>query len=119
MLMASSIIDKRSPRLGRRAEHQSTDSRRRTRKKHASLIPEQLSLSSRYFLKRSKIDISRNVKFSFGTLNAHRRTWIVVSGLENPAKTPPGYDRITIFRAGSASKRYRARKIATPFRFVS
>jgi hypothetical protein len=31
--------------------------------KRSSLIPEQLSLSSRYFLKRSKIDISQNVKF--------------------------------------------------------
>jgi len=31
--------------------------------KRSSLIPEQLSLSSRYFLKRSKIDISQKVKF--------------------------------------------------------
>jgi len=58
VLMTSSIIDRKLPRRGRRAEHQSTDSRRRTRRKHASLIAEQLSLSSRYFLKRSKIDIS-------------------------------------------------------------
>jgi len=35
--------------------------------KRSSLIPEQLSLSSRYFLKRSKIDISQNVKVSFAT----------------------------------------------------
>ena len=63
MLMAPSIIDKKSPRRGKRAEHQSTDSRRQTRRKHASRTPEQLRLSSRYFLKRSKIDISRNVKF--------------------------------------------------------
>jgi hypothetical protein len=63
VLMVSSIIDKKSPRRGRRAEHQSTDSRLRTRRKRSSLIPEQLSLSSRYFLKRSKIDISRSAKF--------------------------------------------------------
>jgi len=63
MLTACSIIDKKSPRRGTRAEHQSTDSTRQTRRKHAILIPEQLSLSSRYFLKRSKIEISRNVKF--------------------------------------------------------
>jgi hypothetical protein len=30
-------------------------------------------------------------------LNELRRTWIVASGLEDSAKTPPGYDRITIF----------------------
>src|SRR6266550_4497867 len=57
VLMASSIIDKRSPRPGCRAE--ATDLRGRTRTKRSSLIPEQLSLSSRYFLKRSKIDISQ------------------------------------------------------------
>jgi len=63
MLMASSIIDKKLPRRGCRAEHRATDSRLRTRRKRSSLIPEQLSLSSRYFLKRSKTDISQNVKF--------------------------------------------------------
>ena len=47
-------------------------------------------------------------------LNERRRIWIVASGLEDSAKTPPGYDRITIFRAGSASHRYQASKIATP-----
>jgi hypothetical protein len=26
-----------------------------------------------------------------------RRTWTAASGLEDSAKTPPGYDRITIF----------------------
>src|SRR5437667_8467270 len=59
VLMAFSIIGKKSTRRGRRAEHQSTDSRRRTRTKRSRLIPNQLSLSSRYFLKRSKIDISQ------------------------------------------------------------
>jgi len=59
VLMASSIIDKKSPRPGCRAEHRAMDSRLRTRRKRSSLIPEQLSLSSRYFLKRSKTDISQ------------------------------------------------------------
>src|SRR5206468_12171592 len=62
-LMASLIIDKKSPPRECRPEHRATDLRRRTRRKRSSLIPEQLSLSSRYFLKHSKIDISRNVKF--------------------------------------------------------
>src|SRR5437868_9899755 len=42
MLMASSIIDKKLPRRGCRAEHRATDSRLRTRRKCSSLIPEQL-----------------------------------------------------------------------------
>ena len=63
MLMASSIIDKKLPRRGCRAEHRATDSRLRTRRKRSSLIPEQLSLSSRYFLKHSKTDISGNLRF--------------------------------------------------------
>src|SRR6266700_4642069 len=62
-LMASSIIDKKSPRPGCRPEHRATDSRRQTRREHASRTPERLDLSSRYFLKRSKIDISRSAKF--------------------------------------------------------
>src|ERR1700730_5174856 len=66
VLMVSSIIDKKSPRPGGRAEHRATDLRERTRRIHASLIPEQLSLSSRYFLKRSKIDISHDMKFLSG-----------------------------------------------------
>src|SRR5207237_4683445 len=65
MLMVSSIIDKKSPPRGGRAEHRATDSKLRTRRKPSSLIPEQSSLSSRYFLKRSKIDISGNLRFSF------------------------------------------------------
>jgi len=63
VLMASSIIDKKSPRPGRRAEHQSTDSRPQTRRKHASRTLERLDLSSRYFLKRSKIEISEDLGF--------------------------------------------------------
>jgi len=63
VLMASSIIDKKSQWRGRRAEHQSTDSRRQTRRKHASRTLERLDLSSRYFLKHPKFDISRSAKF--------------------------------------------------------
>jgi hypothetical protein len=36
-------------------------------------------------------------EISFETLNEVRRIWIAASGLEDSAKTPPGYDRITIF----------------------
>jgi hypothetical protein len=36
-------------------------------------------------------------EISLGTLNELRRIWIVASGVEDSAKTPPGYDRITIF----------------------
>src|SRR5438445_4708306 len=64
VLMVSSIIDKKSPRRECRPEHRTTDSRLRTRRKRSSLIPEQLSLSSRYFLKLPKIDISGNLRFS-------------------------------------------------------
>jgi hypothetical protein len=67
VLMASSIIDKKSPPRGGRPEHRATDSRLRTRRKRSSLIPEQLSLSSRYFLKRSKIYISKNMSRSHNT----------------------------------------------------
>jgi hypothetical protein len=59
VLMVSSIIDKKSPPPGCRAEHRATGSRLRTRRKRSSLIPEQLSLSSRYFLKCLKTDISQ------------------------------------------------------------
>ena len=65
--------------------------------KRSSLSLGRLDLSSRYFLKRSKIDISRSAKFLSERLNEPRRTWLVASGLEDSAKTPPGYDRITIF----------------------
>ena len=59
----SSITGKKSPRRECRSGHRATDSRRQTRRKRSSLIPEQLSLSSRYFLKRSKTDILGNLKF--------------------------------------------------------
>src|SRR6266481_5297028 len=59
VLMASSIIDRKSPRRGRRAKHQSTDSRPQTRRKYAIRTLERLDLFSCHFLKRSKIDISQ------------------------------------------------------------
>ena len=36
-------------------------------------------------------------EISFETLNEVTRIWTAASGLEDSAKTPPGYDRITIF----------------------
>src|SRR4029077_18668057 len=36
-------------------------------------------------------------EISFETLYEVRRIWISASGLEDSAKTPPRYDRITIF----------------------
>jgi hypothetical protein len=49
VLMASSIIDKKSPRPGCRAEHRATDLRGRTRRKRASQSLGRLHLSSCYF----------------------------------------------------------------------
>src|SRR6266516_2390916 len=49
VLMAFSIIDKRSPRPGCRPEHRVTDSRGRTRMKRSSLSLGRLDLSSYYF----------------------------------------------------------------------
>src|SRR6266478_6632790 len=63
MVMLYSIIGKKSPRPGCRPEHPATDLRGRTRLKRSSLSLGRLDLCSRYFLKRSKIDISQNVRF--------------------------------------------------------
>ncbi|SRR6266496_3027741 len=60
MLMASSIIEKKSQGRENRAERRATGSKRRTKRKRSS---QRLNLSSHSFLKRSKIDISQNVKF--------------------------------------------------------
>ena len=57
MLMASSIIEKKSQGRENRAELRATDSKRRTRRKRSSR--RWLNSSSRYFLKRSKTDISQ------------------------------------------------------------
>src|SRR5437870_1021225 len=62
MVMVYSIIGKKSSRPGCRAEHRATDSRLQTRRKRASRTLEGLHLSSCYFLKRSKTDISQSVK---------------------------------------------------------
>src|SRR5205807_5178789 len=59
MLMASSIIEKKSQGRENRAELRATDSKRRTRRKCSRLGPGKLNLSSRYFLKRLKTDISQ------------------------------------------------------------
>jgi ribosomal protein L20A (L18A) len=63
VLMVSSIIGKKSPRRECRPGHQAKDSTQRTRRKRASPTLYRLDLSSRYFLKRSNIDISRSAKF--------------------------------------------------------
>jgi hypothetical protein len=60
MLMASSIIEKKAQGRENQAERRVTDSKRRTKKKRSS---QRLDFSSHYFLKRSKIDISQNVRF--------------------------------------------------------
>src|SRR6266513_182444 len=84
MLMASSIIEKKSQGRENRAELRATDSKRRTRRKRSSR--RWLNSSSRYFLKRSKIDISQNVKNFFGTLNEVARIWTAASGLGDSAR---------------------------------
>src|SRR5882724_8851800 len=63
--LMTSVIDKKSPRPGCRAEHRATDLRWRTRKKRPSLSLGRLDLSSCYFLKRSKIDISQTPEIPF------------------------------------------------------
>jgi hypothetical protein len=68
MLMASSIIDKKSPRRGWREEHRGMDLRRRTRRKSPSLSLGRLDLSSWYYLKHSKIDISQTREISCAML---------------------------------------------------
>jgi len=60
------IIGKKLPRREGRPEHRATDSRRQTRRKHSSRSLERLNLSSRYFLKRLKAEISPNAKFPWG-----------------------------------------------------
>jgi hypothetical protein len=57
--LMTSVIDKKSPGPGGRPEHRATDSRRQTRMTRPNLSLGGFDLSSRYFLKRSKIDISQ------------------------------------------------------------
>ena len=68
------LIGKKSPGQRRQAELRSTDSRRQTRKRRSSLRLALLDLSSRYFLKHSNKDISRNVKFFRHALSAVGRS---------------------------------------------
>jgi hypothetical protein len=62
ILMASSIIDKRSLRRECRKERPTMDLRRQTRRKRSTLSLGRLNLSSCYFLKHSKIDISERIE---------------------------------------------------------
>ena len=64
MLIASSLIEKKSPTRGWREEHEATDMRWRTRRKSPSLSLGLLDLSSRYYLKHPKIDISQKHEIS-------------------------------------------------------
>src|SRR5439155_14706235 len=64
MLMACSIIDKKSPRPACRPEHRATDLRRRTRMKRPAWALGAWICLHTIFLKRSKIDISGNLRFS-------------------------------------------------------
>lgn len=64
MLMASSIIDKRSLRRECRKERPAMDLRRQTRRKRSTLSLERLDLSSCYFLKHFEIDISQEREIS-------------------------------------------------------
>ena len=68
MLMASSIIDKKSPRRRCREEHRATDLRRQTRRKSPSLSLGRLDLSSWNYLKHLKIDISQKHEISCAML---------------------------------------------------
>src|SRR5438552_13233296 len=43
-----------------------------------------------------------------------RKIWTAASGLEDSAKTPPGYDRITIFAQAAQATHIEQSKIATP-----
>src|SRR6266576_4813388 len=57
------VIGKKLPRRGGRPEHRATDSRWQTRMTRPNLSFGGFDLSSRYYLKRSKIEISHNSKF--------------------------------------------------------
>jgi len=58
------IIDKKSPKPAWREEHRAVDLRERTRRKNSSLSLERLDLSSCYYLKNLKIDISQRREIS-------------------------------------------------------
>ena len=85
-LIACSIIDKKSPRRGRRAEPQSTGLKGQTRTKHANRTLERLHLSSRYFLKRSKTEISEDVKLLSGYFECSQRNPDQQEGARDPVR---------------------------------
>src|SRR5215470_18039319 len=58
------IIDKKSPKPAWREEHLAVDLRERTRRKNSSLSLGRLDLSSCYYLKNLKIDISQRREIS-------------------------------------------------------
>ena len=64
MLIASPIIDKKSPRREWQQEHEATDLRWRTRRKSPGLRLGRLDLSSWYYLKHPKINISQTHEIS-------------------------------------------------------
>jgi hypothetical protein len=71
MLMAS-VTGKKSLTPRGRSEHRARDLRRQTRRKCRNRSREQSDLSSHYFLKRSKIDISDNARFPSGYFDCSR-----------------------------------------------
>ena len=94
-LMASSIIDKKSQRRGRRAEPQATGLRRQTRTKHASQSFGRLHLSSCYFLKRSKIDISCSSAFP-RVFHFHPSECFFEWGQQRRTSLPPPIDELRL-----------------------
>jgi len=63
-LCVLTIIDKKSPKPAWREEHLAVDLRERTRRKKSSLSLGRLNLSSCYYLKNLKIDISQRREIS-------------------------------------------------------
>ena len=98
-LMAYSFSGKRSSGREGRRERPATDSKQRTRTKRSSLSLQQSDLSSRYILKHSKIDISRNVKSVLDTLAA-------VAAIRRASQFHAGFNCGR--KAGSASRRCRS-----------
>ena len=84
MLMASPIIEKKPPRRECRPKHRATDLRRRTRRKSPSLSLGRLDLSSWYYLKHLKIDISQTREISCAMLWRNTRH---VSAVDSQGRT--------------------------------
>src|SRR5439155_3959883 len=86
--------------------------------KRASQSLGRLYLSSCYFSQAFEDRHFTEREISFETLNKLRRTWIVASGLEDSAKTPPGYDHIRIFAQAAQATDIEQAKLRH-LRFVS